>query len=154
MNFDTNLVSAVGPPPAGDDGAHKLFISHGWSFDSSYTRITWMLNDARNFSYINYSAPEYDPLLTLQTPTHDEIAAAITLLIQQAPTVLVLSGIYSANTAWMQYELDEAVRLKKYIIGVNPWGQSPMPAPVSTVAHAIVGWKRVEVVAAILKANQ
>ena len=36
---------------------YRLFISHAWKYGENYIRLVNLLNEARNFSYYNYSAP-------------------------------------------------------------------------------------------------
>lgn len=39
----------------------KLFVSHLWEADDDYLRVFEFLESARNFYYINYSAPDRRP---------------------------------------------------------------------------------------------
>lgn len=49
----------------------------------------------------------------------------------------------------MQYEIDTAVRMRKPIIAVKPWGSQVMPTSVASVATEIVGWNTSSIIDAI-----
>ncbi len=36
----------------------KLYVSHAWDADDDYHRVFEFLESARNFYYLNYSAPD------------------------------------------------------------------------------------------------
>ena len=57
--------------------------------------------------------------------------------------------MYAAYSDWIEYEIDEATRMGKYIIGVEPWGQEKVPTIVSNNADVMVGWNSDSVVNAI-----
>lgn len=129
---------------------YRLFISHAWQYGDSYKRLTDLLDGAKNFSYYNYSAPKEKPLFPAGTPhTNQYIAQRITDKIRPAQVVLVISGMYIAYSDWMRYEIDEAVRMNKPIIGIRPWGNQVMPAYVSNYADKIVGWNTNSIVSSI-----
>lgn len=129
---------------------YRLFISHAWKYGDDYIRLVNLLNNAKYFSYYNYSAPSEKPLFPLGTPyTNSDIARKITDKITPAQAVIVIAGMYAAHRYWMQYEIDEAVRLKKPIIAVKPWGNTLIPTYVSNNATEIVGWNTDSIVSAI-----
>lgn len=131
---------------------YDLFISHAWRYGDSYKRIVEFLDSAPYFSYRNYSAPADKPLQNLDTTdveTKAQIKEAIDRKIQPVNCVLVLSGMYAAYREWMQYEIDTAVKMKKPIIGIKPWGLQQIPFAVRSVADVMVGWNTQSIVQAI-----
>lgn len=103
---------------------YRLFISHAWRYGKDYDRLISFLDSAPYFSYYNYSAPKERPLFPEGTPLNNKmIASKITDKISPAQIVLVISGMYGAYSDWMGYEINEAVRLGKPILGIYPWGQ-------------------------------
>lgn len=131
---------------------YHIFISHAWKYGDSYTRLVNMLNSASNFTYSNYSAPKDKPLQNLDATdvtTRNQIKAAIDRKISPCSCVVVLAGMYTAHSYWMQYEIDTAKRMGKPIIAVRPWGSSMMPTAVSSVANEIVAWNTLSIVSAI-----
>ena len=73
----------------------------------------------------------------------------MTRQIAPAQGVIVLGGMYAAYSEWIDYEIDEAVRLDKVIIGVRPWGHERIPTRVSANSDIIVGWNRASVIGAV-----
>lgn len=129
---------------------YRLFISHAWKYGDSYTRLVNLLDDAKYFSYYNYSAPREKPLFPAGTPyTNADIANAITNKIRPSQVTLVISGMYAAYREWIQYEIDESVRMGKPIIAIRPWGNTLMPSCVTNIADEIVGWNTDSIVSAI-----
>ena len=63
--------------------------------------------------------------------------------------MLVLAGMYTARSGWMDWEMDFARRIGKSIIGVRPWGNVQLPVVVRNNAAEIVGWNTASIVDAI-----
>lgn len=74
----------------------------------------------------------------------------ITRQMRPAQAVVILGGMYAAHSGWITYEIEEAQRMGKVVIGVRPWGQERVPTIVqqSSICEP-VGWNRVSVVNAI-----
>lgn len=131
---------------------YRLFISHAWKYGDDYIRLTNLLDNAPRFSYWNYSAPQEKPLFPSGTPyTNNDIARKITDKIAPSQVTLVISGMYTAYSDWMRYEIDESLRMGKPIIGIIPWGNNTIPQYVRTHADDIVGWNTASIVSAIRK---
>lgn len=129
---------------------YRLFISHAWRYGKDYDRLISFLDSAPYFSYYNYSAPKERPLFPEGTPLNNKmIASKITDKISPAQIVLVISGMYGAYSDWMGYEINEAVRLGKPILGIYPWGQTYVPQRVLAVADEMVHWNTDSIVGAI-----
>jgi len=73
----------------------------------------------------------------------------ITRQINPAQGVLIIAGMYAAHSGWIDYEISEAKRLKKVIIGIRPWGQERMPLKVQDAATVLVNWNSASVVDAV-----
>lgn len=126
---------------------YDLFISHVWKYDSDYTRIVQMLDQAPNFSMRNYSCPREDPAVDPTVKcTRKELIAALDGQIRPVNCVIVLAGMYVAYSGWIQEEINIAVGYRKPIIGVKPWGTERTPRAVSDVANIIVGWNTSSIV--------
>ncbi|WP_346893547.1 TIR domain-containing protein [Clostridium sp. UBA871] len=131
---------------------YRLFISHAWKYGDDYDRLVKLLDAANNFSYYNYSAPKEKPLFPPGTPlTNPAIANKITDKIKPSQITIVISGMYTAYSDWMKYEIDESKRMKKPILAINPYGQSQGPTPkyVTDNADKIVNWSTSSIVSAI-----
>lgn len=131
---------------------YRIFISHAWKYDSNYHNLVSLLNNAKNFSYYNYSAPKEKPLFPPGTPkTNNDIRKMITNKISPSQITIVIAGIYTSYSDWMKYEIDESVRMGKPILGIRPWGNSNIPHHVSMNADEIVGWNTDSIISAIRK---
>lgn len=129
---------------------YRIFISHAWKYGEEYMRLVQLLDQAPNFSYYNYSAPKERPLeLTSVRASKAEIQCAISNKIGKAQIELVLGGMYADYHDWMEYEVDEAKRMKKPILLIKPWGQTMTPRYLQDAADDIVGWNTDSIVGAI-----
>ena len=129
---------------------YRIFVSHAWKYGDTYDSLIRLLDAAPLFSYYNYSAPKEKPLFPPGTPyTSTDIANKITAKIRPAQITLVLSGMYGAYSTWMQYEIDESLRLGKPIIGIYPWGQVYAPTYITDRATEMVRWNTDSIVSAI-----
>lgn len=129
---------------------YRIFISHAWKYGDDYSRLVNLLDNALFFSYYNYSAPKEKPLFPSGTPyTNRDIASKITDKMKPAQVILVLSGMYLNYHDWMNYEVDEAVRMCKPIIAVRPYGQQNIPQYITDRATRSVSWNTNSIVTAI-----
>jgi hypothetical protein len=124
--------------------AYQVFICHDWEYSDDYYRICQFLDDAPNFSWANLSVPEHDPL-----DTSDMLEKNLRDQIRPADVMLVLAGMYTARSGWMDWEMAFARRIGTSIIGIRPWGNVQLPAIVQRNAAEIVGWNTDSIVGAI-----
>lgn len=123
---------------------YSVFICHDWEYSDDYSRICQFLDAANNFDWENRSVPEHDPL-----DTNDELEKNLRDQIRPANVMLVLAGMYSARSGWMDWEMAFARRLGKPIIGIIPWGNERLPQVVQDNADEMVGWNTSTIVDAI-----
>lgn len=124
---------------------YHLFISHAWHRSEHYKKVVEWLDDS-DIIYSNYSVPEENPL---HSGNKTKLKEDLTKQIRPSSCVIILSGMYAAHSDWIKYEIDEAVRMGKYIIGVKPWGQERVPTIVSDNADVMVGWNASSLINAI-----
>jgi len=98
----------------------RLFISHAWTYSSHYETIVRWLNEEPYFSWWNYSIPSDD---SCSDKTTRGLKNCMTNQINPTQGIIILASMYAAHSSWIDYEIDEAFRLGKTIIGVRPWGQ-------------------------------
>lgn len=125
---------------------HRLFISHSWSYSEQYETIKKWFNEASYFNWTNYSIPITNPV---DFDSKKELKEKITNKINQVNCVVILAGMYAAHSEWIDYEIDEALRLSKPIVGVKPWGNEKMPKKIQDNADEIVNWQSSSVVGAV-----
>ena len=123
-----------------------IFISHAWVYNEHYYKVVDWLNEAANFSWSNCSVPSHDGLTDT---TSAGLSKGMTRQINPAQAVIILGGMYAAHSDWIKYEIDEAVRMQKSIIGVRPWGQERVPKVVQDAADVMIGWNSASVVQAV-----
>jgi len=124
----------------------NLFISHAWLYATDYEKIVeWLINGA-NFSWKNFSVPNHD---ALSDKTTAGLKAGLSRQIAPAQGVIIIAGMYAAHSYWIDYEIDEAMRMGKVIIGVEPWGQERVPVKIQNTAKIIVGWNSQSVINAV-----
>jgi len=124
-----------------------IFISHAWDYSQHYNKIAEWLNDASNFSWKNCSVPSTHGL---PDTTAKGLMAGMTRQINPSQVVVVLGGMYAAHSSWIEYEIREAKRMKKPIVGVKPWGQERIPMIVQEASWCEpVGWNSASVVDAV-----
>lgn len=124
---------------------YYLFISHSWDYSDHYEKIKGWL-DEDSISWKDYSVPVSKPI---DTDKKKELKEKLTSKITLSSAIIVASGMYAAYSEWIDYEIDEAVRLGKVIIGVKPWGQERVPKKIQDNATVMVGWNKSSVIQAI-----
>lgn len=125
---------------------HKLFISHAWKYSDRYTRAIRFLDDANNFSYSNFSVPENKAFSGLN---NTQLADQLRNQIRPVQCVVIISGMYINNSAWIQFEMDFAKFLNKPILGIRRWGEQRTPQKVVDAADEMVGWNSNSIISAI-----
>lgn len=123
---------------------YSVFICHDWEYSDAYYRVCNFLDAAPNFLWENLSVPEHEPL-----DTNDMLEKNLRDQIRPADVLLVLAGMYTARSTWMDWEMAFARRIGKPIIGVKPWGNVQLPVVVQRNADEIVGWNTDTIVSAI-----
>lgn len=126
---------------------YNLFISHSWNHSDAYEKLVNLLDKADNFRYKNYSVPKDDPVHNAKNDA--TLKAAIRDQMRPASCVLILAGVYSTYSKWINIELDLAVEMGKKIIAVEPWGSERTSARVKLYADKIVKWQTSSIVSAI-----
>lgn len=125
---------------------YHIFISHAWDYNTQYNTLIQWINDDNSLLYANYSVPMEKPI---DTNIKRELKQKLTEKIARSNVVIIISGMYATYSEWIDYEIDEAVRMRKYIIGVRPWGQERIPVKIQNNANIMVGWNSSSVINAI-----
>ncbi|GAW87830.1 conserved hypothetical protein [Bathymodiolus platifrons methanotrophic gill symbiont] len=124
-----------------------IFISHAWEYNEHYYKVVNWLKDAANLSWSNCSITTTN---ALPDKTRKGLKEGMTRQINPSQVVLILGGMYSAHSDWIEYEINEAKRLNKTIIAIKPWGQQRIPQIVRDASVCEpVGWNSASVIQAI-----
>lgn len=129
---------------------YRLFISHSWAYNDAYQRLVELLDAHPNFEWANYSVPQDDPIHNANN--EDQLYAAIKKQISQAQCVIILAGVYSTYSKWINKEIEISKQIySKPVIAIEPWGAEKTSKVVKDAADAVVRWNSVSVVEAIRK---
>jgi hypothetical protein len=123
-----------------------LFISHAWQYETHYNTLVNWFNEEHSFSWKNCSVPSGDALTDKTTKGLKE---GLTKQVANSQGVIILGGMYAAHSDWIEYEIDEALRMNKTIIGVRPWGQERVPTRVQNAANVMVNWQSASIIQAV-----
>ena len=107
------------------------------------------MNDARYFSYRNYSIPRNDPVhnaLNIQL-----LSDAISRKMGPCHVVVIMAGVYSTYSKWIQREIAiaQAFQVSKPILAVKPWANKQVSTVVRDNADRLVAWNTSSIVTAI-----
>lgn len=130
---------------------YNLFISHSWSYSEQYEKLKDLLDSDSTFNYKDYSVPKDDPIH--DAPTKSLLKEKIKEQMKRASCVLILAGLYSTYSEWINIEIELAKELKKKIIAVEYWGSEKTSIVVKDAAFAIVKWNTKAIISAIKRVN-
>lgn len=125
---------------------YRLFISHSWAYSDAYDRLLEVLNN-QDLNYYNHSVPMNDPIHT--NGTDKQLYEAIKNKISGTNCVLVLAGVYSSYSKWINKEIEMSNAFGKPIIAIEPWASEKTSMIVKDNAIVIVKWQGTSIVNAI-----
>jgi hypothetical protein len=114
----------------------KLFVSHVWEADDDYHRVFEFLEAARNFYYMNYSAPD-------RRPAGDKEAEREELRRQIAPTeaVILLASHHRRAPDLIEFQANFAKAADKPVILVTSFGgTSIISKALQSLADETLDW--------------
>jgi hypothetical protein len=127
---------------------YRLFISHSWAYGDAYDKLVAFFDEHPNFKWANYSVPKDDPIH--DAPSQTKLYEAIKNQIAPVNCVVILAGVYSSYSKWINYEIEIAKTVfDKPVIAVEPWASEKTSKIVKDNADAIVKWQSASIVSAI-----
>lgn len=57
--------------------------------------------------------------------------------------------MYTLYSEWIDYEINEAIRMNKPIIAIKPWGNERVPLKIQNNATVLVGWNSANLISTI-----
>lgn len=127
---------------------YRLFISHSWKYTDAYDKIIEMLATGK-LNYYNHSVPKDDPINT--NGTDSQLYDAIEAKIKGCSCIIILAGVYSSYSRWINIEIEIAKKYNKPIIAVEPWASEKTSRIVKDNATKIVGWNYTSVCNSIIE---
>ena len=125
---------------------YRLFISHSWAYGDAYDKVIKMIN-SQSLEYYDHSVPRNDPIHTNGTDV--DLYNAIETKIKGTSCLLILAGVYSSYSKWIQIEIKIAKEYNKPIIAIEPWASEKTSSIVKDNANKIVKWQSSSIVEAI-----
>ena len=129
---------------------YHIFISHSWAYSDAYDKFIKLLDKDPDFSYSDYSVPKNDPIHN--AGTSKELYDAIKAQVSKASVVIIMAGVYSTYSKWINKEIEIAQTeflIPKPIIAVEPWASEKTSVKVKDAADKIVGWNSSSIINAI-----
>lgn len=127
---------------------YRLFISHSWTYGDAYEKLVGFFHEHPNFQWSNYSVPKDDPIHN--APTQKALYEAIKTQIAPVNCVVMLAGVYSSYSTWINHEIAISKdHFRKPIVAIEPWGSERTSAIVKQNADIIVKWNSASIVKAI-----
>ncbi len=127
---------------------YRLFVSHSWAYGDAYERLVSFFDEHPNFEWSDYSVPKNDPIH--DAPNEARLYEAIKAQIAPVNCVIILAGVYSTYSKWINKEIEIAkVVYRKPIVAVEPWASERTSQIVKNHADAIVKWQSASIVTAI-----
>ncbi|WP_339546036.1 TIR domain-containing protein [Pseudomonas sp. RA_35y_Pfl2_P32] len=126
---------------------YHLFISHSWNYADKHDRLVELLSAHPSFSFKNFSVPPQNPIVGALNDMQLELA--IENKIRPCSAVLIMAGVYSTYSKWINKEIEIAKRLGKVIIAIRPFAAERTSTVVRDAAHAECAWNTNSIVNAI-----
>ncbi|WP_032921799.1 TIR domain-containing protein [Leptospira santarosai] len=127
---------------------YKLFISHSWAYGDAYEKLVSFFDEHPNFHWSNYSVPKDDPIHN--APNETALYNAIKNQITFVNCVVMLAGVYSSYSKWINKEIEISKKVfNKPIVAIEPWGSEKTSQVVKDNADVIVKWQSSSIVSAI-----
>ncbi|MHC8322661.1 TIR domain-containing protein [Pseudomonas sp. GB2N2] len=124
-----------------------LFISHSWNYPHAHDSLVRLLNAQPDFAFKNFSVPTQNPIVDARTDK--QLEEAIENKIRPCSAVLIMAGMYSTYSKWINKEIEIAKRMGKVIIAIKPFGAERISTVVRNAAHAECAWNTNSIVNAI-----
>jgi hypothetical protein len=127
---------------------YRLFISHSWAYGDAYDKLVSFFDEHPNFKWVDYSVPKDDPIHS--APNQTALYNAIKNQISPVHCVLILAGVYSSYSKWIQKEIEIAKEVfSKPVVAIQPWAAEKTSKIVADNADEIVKWQSASIVSAI-----
>jgi hypothetical protein len=130
-----------------------VFISHHHADDKKVSDLTNLLS-SRNYDIRNSSIrvrPANKERLERRQVSDETIRRLLRMKISWAGTVIVLVGKDTHSRPWVNWEIEQANKQGKRIVGVYEQGgtENDLPEALEKYACAIVGWNSKNIMAAV-----
>ncbi len=126
----------------------KLVISQSSSYKNTFDDIVSWLNNAESFKWTCRSLVCDNPV---DSTSDEELKQRLTNKIEECNALIVVSRIYDQYSKWVDYEIEEALRLNKPIIGLKHRENEDTPTKISNNAKYLVEYNEKSLIEAVEK---
>ncbi|PFA68766.1 molecular chaperone Tir [Bacillus sp. AFS015802] len=129
---------------------YNLFISHSWNYSDNYDSLVSLLDNGSYFKYKNFSVPKNDPIHNASNDK--ELYDAIKRKVNSCHVVIILAGVYSSYSKWINKEIiiaNKEFLVPKPIIAIEPYASERTSKIVKDNADRIVKWNSNSLIRAI-----
>lgn len=133
--------------------ASNVFVSHHHKDDDAVDKLADMMRDSnramRNSSI--RARPENERRVQEGRVPERTLKRLLRMKISWAGAVVVLLGKETHKRPWVEWEIKEAIRQGKRVVGVWAEGvdNAQLPSGLEAYADAVVNWDSVKLIAAI-----
>lgn len=115
----------------------RVFVTHAWRDSDDYNRVFEFLESARNFRYLNCSAPGRRPASGGVEVERDELRRQIS----SAEAVIAVAAMLGQDQALLHFEMVYAQSLHRPVLLLPVFGQAlNMPAAFQGLADESLQW--------------
>lgn len=124
----------------------NVFVSHYHEDEENIKNFKDLLSDDYCIKNYSVTSEKYN-----RAENEDYIKSLLRPLINQSSTLICLIGPETHDSKWVDWEIREAEKLDKQIIGLYIRGaqDSDIPPALEEYADAIVGWQSEKIKAAL-----
>jgi hypothetical protein len=128
------------------DKTYRLFISHSWAYSDGYQKVIKLISD-QGIKFYDHSVPKNDPINT--NGTDWQLKQAIENKMRGTNCIIIMAGVYSTYSKWINKEIEIAKSYGKPIIAIEPWASTRTSSVVKSNANIIVKWQGASIAKAI-----
>lgn len=125
---------------------YRLFISHSWAYSDGYQKVIGLLK-SQGINFYDHSVPKNDPIHT--NGSDWQLKQAIENKMKGTSCIIIMAGVYSTYSKWINKEIEIAKAYRKPIIAIEPWASTRTSSVVKANADIIVKWQGVSIAKAI-----
>ena len=124
----------------------NVFCSHYHEDEDSINSFKDLMGDIYSIRNYSVTSDKYN-----NAESEDYIKSLLRPLIEEAGIFICLIGPKTHDSEWVDWEIREAERQEKLIIGVfiNGASDSDIPPALEEYAESIVGWRKEKIEAAM-----
>jgi hypothetical protein len=121
----------------------RIFVSH---YNKDNDRVKTLLRKLSERPYFKFKSSTIDEKKVVKSTNEKIIRKKLGNKIKFADTFIVAIGRETHKREWVNWEIEEAVRSEKNIVGVYLHGErdSIIPEGVEVFGNALVGWNNID----------